>query len=132
MIETVTVTEPAIACTKLVYAFGSTKAVDGIEFVCLGEIHSEEAAADRVPEGRMAAFVHDPPKLGEDGIAEPSPVRLHEEVARSSEQQPEPAGPLVRVEEQPADLARAFEIGGQIEQLVAEGLRKLRALLGEG
>ena len=72
--ESESVTEPAIACTKLVYAFGSTKAVDGIEFEVepgsvyglLGPNGAGKTTAIRaittllpVPPGMVTVFGHD-------------------------------------------------------------------------
>ena len=106
-------------------------AVLGVELVGLLEIHAEEAARDRVPEGRSAGLVDHAAQLGEDAVAEALAVLADEQIAAAREQQAEPAGALAGVEEQPADLGRSLEIGAEIEHLVAEGLAQLLRGLGE-
>ena len=103
-----------------------------IELVGFGEGQAEEAAGEPIPERRVAGFIHHAAKLGEGSIAEPRAVQLHEHIAASCEQRAPAAGAHFGMEEQAADLRRAFEIGGQAEHLVAERLAELRAGLGEG
>ena len=106
--------------------------VHRIELVGFGEGHAEEPAGEPIPERRVAGFVHHPAKLGQRSVAEARAVQLHEQIAASCEQRAPAAGAHFRMEEQAADLGRAFEIGGQAERLVAERLAELRAGLGEG
>src|SRR6478752_2550669 len=77
----------------------------------------------------MAAFVHYSAQLGEDGVAEARAVPLDEQIARSCEQHSEPTGAFLRMQEQAADFARSFKVGGEVQQLVAKGLAELGALL---
>ena len=90
-------------------------AVDGIELVRVLEIHAEEAAGEPVPERRAAGLVDDAAQFGQDAFAEAGAVGADEQVAAAREQEPEPAGALAGMEEQAADFARPFEIGGERE-----------------
>ena len=65
----------------------------------------KKRAGERIPEGRVAGFVHHPAKLGQRAVAEAAAVLLHEQIAAAREQRAPAAGALVRVEEQAADLA---------------------------
>src|SRR4051794_24435206 len=80
----------------------------------------------------MSGRVHDPAQLGQHPAAEPRPVLLDEQIARAGEEHAKAAGALVRVEEQPADLARPFQVGAQGQGLVAEDAPELLALLRQG
>ena len=105
--------------------------MDRVELVGFGKGHPEEAPGKPIPERRVAGLVHHSAKLGQCAVAEARPVEFHEQIAAAREQRSETAGAHLRVEEQPADLGRAFEVGGEGHHLVAEGLAKLRAGLGE-
>ena len=100
--------------------------------VRLLEAHAEEAAGDRVPEGRAAGLVDHAAQLGEDRVGEARAVQLDEQIAAAREQHAEPAGALAGMEEQAADLRAALEIGAQAQHLGAEGLAELRRGLGQG
>src|SRR5438270_1543913 len=104
-------------------------AVDGIELVRLGKTHVEELARKTVPERRIAGLVHHAAKLSQRAVAEACAVQLHEQIAAAREQRAPAASALLRVEEQPADLGRAFEVVGERQQLVAECLAEFRARL---
>ena len=65
-----------------------------------------------------------------DTVGEARAVHGDEQVTAAREQQAEPAGALVGVEEQPADLARAFEVGDQAQQVGAH--RPVELLHGTG
>src|SRR4051812_45488259 len=56
-------------------------------------------------------------------------MRFDEEIAGPCQQHAEPPGALVGVQEQSADLARAFEVRRQRQRLVAKGAAELGALL---
>ena len=62
------------------------RAVDGVELVGLREGHAEEAAGERVPEGRVAGLVHHSAKLGQHAVAEARAVLLDEQIAAAREQ----------------------------------------------
>jgi hypothetical protein len=55
-----------------------------------------------------------------------------EQVAAAGEQQAEPAGALIGVEEQPADLARSFKIGDEAEHVGAHRAVEFLRMLGQG
>ena len=78
----------------------------------------------------MAGFVHDAAKLGQRSVAEARAMLLHEQIAAAREQRAPAAGAQLGMEEQAADFGRAFEVGGQRQRLVAEGLAELRAASG--
>ena len=106
-------------------------AVQRIERVRLVEAHAEKAPGDAVPEGRVAGIVDDPAQLGQNAVGKARAVQADEQIAAAREQHAEAPGTLVRVEEQPADLARTFQIGDQAQDLGAEGAAQLGAVLGQ-
>src|SRR6185437_2569371 len=64
-------------------------------------------------------------------IAEARAVQLDEQIAAAREQCSPAPGTHLGMEEQSADLRRTFEVGGQAQHLVAEGLAELGAGLGQ-
>src|SRR5215204_1267119 len=91
-----------------------------------------EAPADRIPEWRVARLVHHSAKLGQHHIAETWAMLFDKQIAGSGEQHAKAACPLLRMKEQPADFARSFEIGSEVERLVAEDPAQLLALHRQG
>ena len=107
------------------------RAVDRVELVGLGKAHPEEAPGERVPEGRIAGLVHHPAQFGQHAPAEARTMLLDKQITAPREQHAQPPGALVRMEEQPADFGRSFEIGAQRQCLVAKDPRQFLALLGQ-
>ena len=101
-----------------------------VERVRVLEVHAEEAARDRVPEGRAAGLVDDAAQFREHLVGEARAVEPDEQIAAAREQHAEAAGALVGVEEQAAHLRASLEIGAQAQHLGAEGLAQLRRSLG--
>jgi len=58
-------------------------------------------------------------------------VQLHEQVTAAGQQRAPPAGAHLRVKEQPPNLRRSLEIGGERKQLVVERLAEFGARLGK-
>ena len=81
--------------------------------------------------GQLAALVHHSAKLGQRALAEAPAMLADEQIAAAREQRAPAAGALAGMEEQAADFRRALEVGGQGQQLVAEGLAELGAGLGQ-
>src|SRR3546814_18157634 len=91
-------------------------AVDRIEIVGILKAHAEEAPGHAVPEGRAAALVDYPAQLGQNAVGKARAVHGDEQIAAARQQQAQPARAFARMEKQPADLARTFEIGDEAEQ----------------
>ena len=81
------------------------------------EAHAEEAARHRIPERRGPGFVDHAAQFGNHPVAEPFAVQSDEQIAAACEQQADPSRALAGMQEQPADLRRAVEVGDQVQRL---------------
>ena len=96
-----------------------------------GKLMSKKRPASASQKGALPASSITPRNSASVRVAEARAVQLDEQIAAARQQQSPAARAHLGVEEQAADLARSFEVGGQAQLPVAEGLAQLRARLGE-